>query len=77
MLITIIIIINAQLEEKGINIDGKKLSDLRFGNEVAQTTENAKGMVIQLITVNEECLNTDLKEKPNSWKMLAQQATYK
>ena len=31
---------NAQLEEKGINIDGEKLSNLRFADDVAVTTED-------------------------------------
>ena len=35
---------NAQLEEKGINIDGEKLSNLRFADDVALTTEYVKKM---------------------------------
>ena len=31
---------NAQLEENGFNIDGEKLSNLRFAEDVAQTTED-------------------------------------
>ena len=45
---------NAQLEEKGINIDGEKLSNLRFADDVALTTEDVKGM--------EHQLNTDLRK---------------
>ena len=37
-----------------INIDGEKLSDLRFADDVALTTENVKDMEHQLNTANEE-----------------------
>ena len=53
---------NAQLEEKGINIDGEKLSNLRFADDVALTTEDVRDMEHQfLITVNEESLKIGLK----------------
>ena len=52
---------NAQLEEKGINIDGEKLSNLRFADDVALTTEDVRDREQQLITVNEESLKTGLK----------------
>ena len=42
---------NAQLEEKGLNIDGEKLLDLRFADDVALTTEDVKYMEHQLNTV--------------------------
>ena len=35
---------NAQQEEKGINIDGDKMSDLRFADDVSLTTEDVKYM---------------------------------
>ena len=35
---------STQLEEKGINIDGEKLSDLTFADNVALTTEGVKDM---------------------------------
>ena len=44
----------AQLEEKGINIDGKKkLLDLRFADDVALTTEGVKDMERHLNNVIE------------------------
>ena len=52
---------NTQLEEKGINIDGEKLSNLRFADDVALTTEDVRDMEHQLITVNEESLKIGLK----------------
>ena len=51
----------AQLEEKGINIDGEKLSNLTFADDVALTTEDVKDMEHQLITVKEESLTIALK----------------
>ena len=51
---------NAQLEEKGINIDGATLSNLRFADDVALTTEDVRDMEHQLITVNEENLKIGL-----------------
>ena len=59
---------NAQLEEKGINIDGEKLSNHRFADDVALTIEDVRDMEHQLITVNEESLklvSRYIKEKLN------------
>ena len=58
---TIQVFKHAQLEEKGINIDGEKLSNLRFADDVALTTKDVRDMEHQLITVNEESLNIGLK----------------
>ena len=52
---------HAQLGEKGINIVGKKLSHLRFADDVALTTEDVKDKEHQLNAVNEESLKTGLK----------------
>ena len=52
---------NAQLEEKGINIDGEKLSNLRFADDVALTTEDVRDLEHRLIMVNEESLKIGLK----------------
>ena len=49
------------LEEKGINVDGEKLSNLRFADDVAIKTEDVRDMEHQLITVNEESLKIGLK----------------
>ena len=51
----------AQLEGKGINIDGEKLSNVRLADNVALTTEDVKDMGHHLNTVNEESLKTGLK----------------
>ena len=52
--------INAQLEEKRINIDREKLSDLGFADDVALTTEDVKDIEHQLNTLNEESLKIGL-----------------
>ena len=44
-----------------MNIDGEKLSDLRFGDDVALTTEGVKDMEQQLHVVNEDSLKIALK----------------
>ena len=46
---------NAQLEGRVINIDGEKLSNLRFADDVALTTEHVKDMEHRLY-VNERKL---------------------
>ena len=52
---------NAQLEDKGKNIDGEKLSDPRFSEDVALTTEDVKDMEHHLNIMNEESLKVGLK----------------
>ena len=47
---------NDQLENKGINIDGEKLSDLRCADGVALKTEGIKDMEHQFNNVNEKKL---------------------
>ena len=47
---------NAKLEEKGIDIDGENLSDLRFAKDAALTTECVKDIEYQLNSVNEVSL---------------------
>ena len=44
---------NLPLEEKGINIDGEKLSDLRFADDVARTAEGVKDMEHQFNDVKD------------------------
>ena len=52
---------SAQLDEKGINIDGEKLPNLRFADDSALRTEDVRDMEHQLITVNEDSLKIGLK----------------
>ena len=47
---------NAKLEDKGFNIDGEKLSNLRFAEDVALATKDVKDIDHQLNTVNEQKL---------------------
>ena len=44
----------SNLEEKGINIDGEQLTDLRFADDVALTTTSVKNMEDQLRSLNSE-----------------------
>ena len=52
---------NAQLEEIGIDVDGEKLSNLRYADDAALTTEDVKDMQHQLNAVNAESLKIGLK----------------
>ena len=61
---------NAELEEKGINTDGEKLSNLRFADDVALTTEDVKDIEHQLNTVNEESLKIGLKIQKGKTKFI-------
>ena len=45
---------NCDLEKRGIDIDGEKLTDLRFADDVALTTNSVKDMEMQLNTLNHE-----------------------
>ena len=53
---------NAQLKEKGINIDGEKLSDLSFAHEVALTTgvKDKKHQLNTMKLLKEENINIGL-----------------
>ena len=51
----------SQTKKEYNNIDGEKLSDLRFADDVAQTTEDAKDLKHQLNTVKKENLKIGLK----------------
>ena len=68
---------NVQLEEKGINIDGEKPSNLRFTDDVTLTTEDVRYMEHHLIIVNEESLKISLKIHKGKTKFTTQQTTFK
>ena len=51
----------AQLEEKGIDLDAGKLSDLRFADNVALTGKSIKDMEHQFNTVDKESVKAGLK----------------
>ena len=44
------------LEERGVNIDGEKLTDLRFADDVALITSKVKDLETQLDNLNKESL---------------------
>ena len=45
---------NCELEKRGIDIDGEKLTDLRFADDVALTTNSVEDMEVQLNILNQE-----------------------
>jgi len=49
------------LEERGINVDGEKLTDLRFADDVALTTSTVKDMETQLNDLNKQSKKVGLK----------------
>ena len=49
------------LQERGLNIDGEKLTDLRFADDVALITSSVKDMEIQLNDLNRESKKIGLK----------------
>ena len=52
---------NSDLKPRGIDIDGEKLTDLRFADDVALTTNSVKDMEIQLNIINQESKKIGLK----------------
>ena len=51
----------SNLEEKGINIDGEQLTDLRFADDVVLTTSSVKDMEHQLHSLNDESKQVGLQ----------------
>ena len=49
------------LQERGLNIDGEKLTDLRFADDVALITTSVKDMAVQLNELNQESKKIGLK----------------
>ncbi|XP_072025174.1 uncharacterized protein [Amphiura filiformis] len=49
------------LQERGINIDGEKLTDLRFADDVALVTTSVKDMEVQLNDLNKGSKKIGLK----------------
>ena len=52
---------NCELEKRGIDIDGENLTDLRFADDVALTTNSVEDMEMQLNILNRESKNIGLK----------------
>ena len=50
-----------ELEPRGIDIDGEKLTDLRFADDEALTTSTVEDMEVQLNILNEESKKVGLK----------------
>ena len=60
----------ANLEERGININGEMLTDLRFADDVALTTTSVKEMEEQLIRLNRESNKVGLKMHKGKTKFM-------
>ena len=59
------------LQEKGMNIDGERLTDLRFADDVALITTSVKDMEIQLNNLNKESRKIGLKIHKGKTKYMA------
>ena len=52
---------NSELDPRGVDINGEKLTDLRFADDVALTTSSVEDMEVQLNILNEESKKVGLK----------------
>ena len=52
---------NCELEKRGIDINGEKLTDLRFADHVTLTTNLVENMEVQLNILNQESKRIGLK----------------
>ena len=52
---------NSDLELRGLDIDGERLTDLRFADDVALTTNNVDDMEQQLNILNDQSKKVGLK----------------
>ena len=71
---------NAQLEEKEINADGEKLSNIRFADDEVLRTEGMNDVEHQLKIVNAKISKTGLKTYKRKTKFMTninKQTTYK
>ena len=66
---------NSELESRGIDIDGEKLTDLRFADDVALTTGTVEDMEVQLNILNEESKKVGLKIHRGKTKFMTNFAT--
>jgi hypothetical protein len=63
------------LEKRGVNIDGEKLTDLRFADDVALTTSTVKDMEIQLNDLNRGSKMVGLKMHKGKTKYMTNYVT--
>ena len=66
---------NSELNSRGIDIDGEKLTDLRFADDVALTTSSVEDMDVQLNILNEESKRVGLKIHRGKTKCMTNFAT--
>ena len=66
---------NSELKPRGIDIDGEKLTDLRFADDVALTANFVKDMEIQLNILNQESKKVGLKIHRGKTKVMTNYET--
>merc|ERR1712228_745443 len=66
---------NCEIEERGIDIDGEKLIDLRFADDVALIANSLEDLEIQLNILNEESKKVGLKIHRGKTKFMTNQET--
>ena len=68
----------SELESRGIElvIDGKKLTDLRFADDVPLTTSSREDMEVQLNILNEESIKVGLKTHGGKTKIMYDKLCY-
>jgi len=66
---------NIPLDERGINIDGEKLTDLRFADDVALIASSVKDMEVQLNDLNRESKKCGLKMHKGKTKYMTNYET--
>ena len=66
---------NSELESRGIDIDGEKLTDLRFADDVALVTSTVEDMEVQLNILNEESKKVGLRIHRGKTKFMTNSVT--
>ena len=66
---------NSDLELRGLDIDGERLTDLRFADDVALTTNNVDDMEQQLNILNDQSKKVGLKIHRGKTKSMTNFAT--
>jgi len=68
---------NLDLQTRGVNIDGERVTDLRFADDVALTTTSVEEMEIQLNSLNIESKKIGLKIHKGKTKYMSNYQTNK
>ena len=65
------------LDERGFNVDGEKLTDLRFADDVALIANSVADMEVQLNNLNRESIKIGLKMHKGKTKYMTNYITHK